>query len=305
MTEIASLLRDTAAALGRSGLVSSQAEARTLVSLALGVEPARLVLVPEVTSAQKQALADMVAQRVAGRPLQHITGEAYFRTVTLAVGPGVFIPRPETEVLAGWAISQVEKGQRRVVELCAGSGAISLAIMTESDPEAVWAVERDEVACQWLARNLEGTGAQAVCADMAEALHHLDGSIDIVVANPPYVPTSQRDLLPADVGHDPAAALFSGPVGLDDTVTVARVAGRLLRGGGVVGSEHGEDQGEGVAEVLAAAGFVDISCHADLAGRPRFTTARKPNHPTIARSAAQRPACGCSSVSSSQHTVGT
>ena len=216
----------------------------------------------------------MIRRRLAGEPIQHITKLAYFRTISVQVGPGVFIPRPETEVLAGWAIDQVRLGCRVVVELCAGSGAISTAIAAEALGADQWAVEREDLAYSYLTTNLVGTAVVPVHADMAEALPALEGQVDLVVANPPYVPTAEQ--LPYDVRHDPPTALFSGPLGLDATRTVATVAWRLLRPGGVVGSEHGDNQGEAVRSIFAETCFVDTVTNHDLAGRPRFITARKP-----------------------------
>jgi len=216
----------------------------------------------------------MIRRRLSGEPIQHITNKAFFRTISVQVGPGVFVPRPETEVLAGWAIDQVRQGCRMVVELCAGSGAISRAIAAEVPGADQWAVEREDLAYAYLCENLVGTAVVPVHADMAEALPNLDGQVDLVVANPPYVPTDEQ--LPDDVRHDPPPALFSGPLGLDATRTVAEVAWRLLRPGGVVGSEHGDNQGEAVRSIFMQACFADTVTNHDLAGRPRFITASKP-----------------------------
>jgi release factor glutamine methyltransferase len=176
-------------------------------------------------------------------------------------------------VLTGWAIDQVKQGFGRVVELCAGSGAISRAIVTEALPSACWAVERSDQAYTYLVQNLADTCVVPVHQDMAEALRDLDGTVDLVVANPPYVPTGQQ--VPADVQYDPDEALYSGDDGLDAIRMVADVAKRLLRPGGVVGCEHGEDHAGEVREIFAHAGFDRISTNDDLTNRPRFVTARK------------------------------
>ncbi|MCL2736924.1 MAG: peptide chain release factor N(5)-glutamine methyltransferase [Propionibacteriaceae bacterium] len=277
MTTPAQAVTAVATALTRAGVASAPAEARILVGFALGVDPSRLILAPVLTADQQAHIDRLVAERLGGSPLQHVTGQAHFRTVSVRVGPGVFIPRPETELLAGWAVAQVAAGARRVVELCAGSGAISLAVATESAPEEHWAVEVSDVAYAYLVSNLAGTGVHTVHADMAHALGDLDSTIDVVVANPPYIPLSDRDSLPRDVHQDPDLALYSGDDGLIHTRVVADVASRLLRPGGVVGSEHGDDQADDVCRVFALAGFTDITAHADLASRPRFVTAKKPD----------------------------
>jgi len=271
-------IASTCALLEQAGIVSPRAEARTLVCFALDVEPSQLALIDDLTTTQQELLDQAVKARISGQPLQHVTGRAYFRTICVHVGPGVFIPRPETELLAGWAIDQVRAGHGRVVELCAGSGAMSCSIAAESSPAACWAVERSDQAYPYLVENLAGTGVIPVHQDMVGALAGLDGSIDLVVANPPYVPLSQD--LPRDVQADPDEALFSGEEGLDATVDVAEVAMRLLRPGGVVGSEHGDDQAEQVRQIFAQAGFEQIRTHSDLGSRPRFVTARKPGSVT-------------------------
>ena len=233
-----------------------------------------MALIEGITPCQQEILDQAVAARISGTPLQHVTGTAYFRTTSVHVGPGVFIPRPETEVLAGWAIDKVKHGYDRVVELCAGSGAISRAIVTEASPSACWAVERSEEAYPYLVDNLAGTCVVPVHQDMAQALTDLDGTVDLVVANPPYVPVGQD--VPADVQYDPDEALYSGADGLDAIRVVADVAMRLLRPGGVVGCEHGEDHARDVQGIFAAVGFDRISTNDDLTNRPRFVTARKP-----------------------------
>jgi len=265
--------------LHQAGVTSAEAEARTLVSFALGVEPTRLILASDLTVEQQEILAASVASRIGGTPVQHVTGRAFFRTGSVRVGPGVFIPRPETEAVAGWAIDQVRAGCRRVVELCAGSGAICVAIARESDPSAQWAVENNPDAFAYLLANLEESGIVPVLADMSWALPELNSTVDLVVANPPYIPRAWKPMMPADVHQDPDEALYSGPDGLDALTVVADVARRLLRPGGVVGSEHGDDQAEQVRALFIRAGFTDVRTHLDLCDRPRFVTAVQPDAP--------------------------
>jgi len=219
----------------------------------------------------------LAARRAAREPLQYLTGTAYFRTVEVAVGPGVFIPRPETEVMTGWAIDWLRgRDYPVVVELCAGSGAISLAVATELGGCDQHAVERDAAAAAYLRRNVAGAGVAVVESDMADALPELDGRVDLVIANPPYIPDGDAPALPSDVrDHEPPASLFSGSQGLDAIRVVADVAARLLRPGGVVACEHGDDQGALAPSVFEARGFADVADHADLTRRPRFVTARR------------------------------
>jgi release factor glutamine methyltransferase len=273
--------------------VGSVAEAKTLLAHALAVEPGRLPLIPDVSEADLAAFEALIERRLAGEPVQHLTGRAYFRTISVAVGPGVFIPRPETELLVGWAIEalagRVNSGFTGpydrvnplltpplpvVVELCAGSGAISKALANELPGPEYWAVELSPHAWPYLVANLAESGVRAAQGDMADALYHLDGTVDLVIANPPYVPETARDGLPVDVLRDPDLALFSGPDGLDALVVVADVAARLLRPGGWVCAEHDDTHGTAAPALFAARGFSEVADHLDLAGRPRFVTAR-------------------------------
>lgn len=262
--------------------LGSPAEARTLVAHVLAVDPARLLLVPPPDAAALARLADLVARRLGGVPLQHLTGEAFFRTVRVEVGPGVFIPRPETEVMTGWALETLvalerERSAPVVVELCAGSGAISLSLATEHPAAEVHCVEVSEDAWPYLERNLAGTGVDARLGDMADAFGDLDGRVDLVIANPPYIPLAEYDGVPAEVrDFDPPQALFSGQDGLDALRVVARVAARLLRPGGWVCAEHADVQGESAPEVLVRhGGFRRIADHVDLNARPRFVVAQR------------------------------
>lgn len=272
-----SLLGPAGARLAQAGAASPEADARTLLAWALGVEPYRLAFtdVDEAAAARFEAAVD---GRAVGVPLQYLTGVAHFRTVDVRVGPGVFIPRPETEALAGWALERLSEATAppRVVELCAGSGAITKALIAEGPGGRYWAVESDPVAFGYLRANL-ATDADLVPADMAGALADLDGTIDLVIANPPYIPEVDRDLVASDVlAHEPHTALFSGQDGLDGLRVAAQAAARLLAPGGWVGIEHDEETGTSAVAELAALGcFSRIEDFPDLTGRPRFVTACK------------------------------
>lgn len=278
MISVSQAIACTTARLEQAGIASAVGEARSLVSFATQSPPSQLALIEGLTCGQQTTLESSLRARLSGTPLQHITGRAYFRTVSVSVGPGVFIPRPETEVLTGWAINQLKhkQGSRRVVELCAGSGAISLAIATEVDNCEQWAVELSPTAYQYLLSNLTDSAVTSVLADMGDALEELNATIDLVIANPPYISEAQRGILPADVYHDPVEALFSGTQGLEAITVVARVAARLLKPAGVLGCEHGETQSDAVSRILNQAGFIDIHDWTDLNNQPRFATATKP-----------------------------
>lgn len=253
-------------------------EHRLLLEAVVGEERARHRPVT-LTDDEQARLADLIERRISGVPLQHLTGLAYFRYETLHVGPGVFIPRPETEVMTGWVIDRLRErgGDQRVVELCGGSGAISRAIAREYPSARQWVVELSEEALPWLRRNLAGTEVEAVEGDMAEALHELDGTVDVVVVNPPYVPLDAFEGLPVDVrDHDPAMALFSGEDGLDAMHVVEAVAARLLKPGGLLAAEHAEVQHGAVELVIAGRGnFTHVVDHVDLTGRWRFVTGER------------------------------
>ena len=192
------------------------------------------------------------------------------------------MPRPETELLAGWAIEAAIGAGRAasrppvVVDLCTGSGAIARAVVDEVPQAEVHAVELDEGALAWAERNLAGTGVDLRHGDLATAFDDLLGSVDVVVCNPPYIPLEAWESVAAEArDHDPHLALFSGDDGLDAMRVLEQRAARLLRVGGVVGAEHADVQGESAPAVFAGAGrWQDVTDHRDLAGRPRYLTAR-------------------------------
>jgi release factor glutamine methyltransferase len=260
-----------------AGVASPEHDAAELLAHVLGTTRARLPLVDAVPAEALEAYDDLITRRAAREPLQHLTGTAYFRHVELAVGPGVFVPRPETELLAGWAIDQATPQDRPVVvDLCTGSGAVARAIADEVPGAIVHAVELDEAAHLWAERNLSGTGVDLRLGDMATAFDDLAGTVDVLTCNPPYIPLDAWESVAAEArDHDPHLALFSGADGLDAIRVLEHRAALLLRGGGVVGFEHADVQGESAPAVFSAAGrWADVRDHRDLAGRARFTTAR-------------------------------
>ena len=193
----------------------------------------------------------------------------------------MFVPRPETEVLAGWGVDRAREvlAEGRtpvVVDLCTGSGAIALALATEVAEADVHAVELSEDAYAWAAKNLAGSGVDLRQGDMADAFPDLDGTVDVLLCNPPYIPLeAYESVAPEARDHDPSLALWSGDDGLEAMRVLERVATRLLRPGGVVGAEHADVQGESAPGVFRAHGhWSDVRDHRDLAGRPRYLTAR-------------------------------
>ncbi|MCW2752298.1 MAG: prmC [Aeromicrobium sp.] len=271
------LLTEATEALERAGVSSPRHDAETLLSHVTGVPRMALVQRAKPDPIQVAKFQELVAARVRRLPLQHLIGSAAFRYVDVEVGPGVFVPRPETELLAGWAIDHAKTLTKPVVvELCAGSGAIALSVVHEVPAAQVHAVELDEPAFGWAQRNLDGTGVDLRLGDMADAFPDLDGTVDIVVANPPYIPLDAwESVAPEARDHDPALALWSGDDGLDAMRVLEQTAWRLLKPGGVVGAEHADAQGESAPDVFTAR-WAEVRDHLDLAERPRYVTALKP-----------------------------
>jgi release factor glutamine methyltransferase len=280
------LLHQAASELREVGVSSAEQEARQLLAYAAGVELARLPLLDAVEDAQAAYFEVLIKKRARRIPLQHLTGRAHFRYLEVEVGPGVFVPRPETEVMTGWAIEQlrpmvyaVARGESRhlpvVVELGTGSGAVAKSIALELTGTRVHAVELSEEAAAYAARNLADTTVELHVQDMIGALPELSRSVDLVIANPPYIPLEAfESVLPEVRDYDPPLALFSGDDGLDVIKVVAAEAARLLRPAGLLCVEHADGQGESAQQVLVRHGaFAGVRDHLDLNGRPRFVTA--------------------------------
>lgn len=274
-----SLLDDAEASLAEAGVASPRVDAELLLAHVTGVPRALLLVAARPNDLQRRSYLEMVEARTRRVPLQHLLGSAAFRFVDVEVGPGVFVPRPETEVLAGWAVDEARAVDGRapvVVDLCTGSGAIALAIVHEVPGAEVHAVELGEPAYEWAQRNLSGSGADLRLGDAADAFGDLDGQVDVVVCNPPYIPLDAwESVAPEARDHDPALALWSGDDGLDAIRMVEATAWRLLRPGGAVGVEHADAQGESAPAVFAGR-WSDVRDHPDLTERPRYVTARKP-----------------------------
>jgi release factor glutamine methyltransferase len=260
--------------LAAAGVESARHDAEELAAHLLGVRRTELVRHDRIDGPAFEALID---RRAARQPLQHLTGVAYFRRVALAVGPGVFVPRPETEVMVGKVVEflRLLPVGARVVDLGTGSGAIALSVVTEVPGTQVHAVEVDPAAHDWAARNLASSPVTLHLADARTALVELAGSCDVVVSNPPYIPLpAWESVAPEARDHDPPTALWSGADGLDMLRVVVRRAAELLRPGGLVAVEHADAQTDSAPALLRTAGFWRaVADHQDLTGRGRFVTA--------------------------------
>jgi release factor glutamine methyltransferase len=273
-------IREAAGILAGAGVASPRRDAEELAAHVLGVERTRLPLVPLVDPGVIEALRALVSRRAERVPLQHLTGLAALGPATVSVGPGVFVPRPETELVLEWALARLAgRAGPVLVDLCTGSGALALAVAAARPDAAVYAVERDRAALSWARRNVDAAGAAVtlVAGDVADGalLTELDAAVDVVTCNPPYVPAGSS--VPPEVAcHDPARAVFAGPDGLEVIRPAVALAARLLRPGGALAIEHDESQGGSVRALLRARGVLtEVTDHRDLAGKPRFATAHR------------------------------
>ena len=273
--------------LARAGVADPSVDAELLLAWTLGPEVSRgevhagIIRGDALEAAQHARFRDLISRRAAREPLQHITGSAPFRHLTLSVGPGVFVPRPETEIVAQFAIDALANAAEPdpiAVDLGTGSGAIALAMATEVPHARVHAVEKSVEAIAWTRRNVEAIAPRVDLrhGDLATAFDDLVGRVAVVASNPPYVPT---DAVPRDDEvrlHDPALALYGGEDGLDVVRIISRRGLELARPGGALVLEHGEWQGEAIREILTADGWLGAATHPDLTGRDRATTAIRP-----------------------------
>lgn len=283
---LAAAIRAAAARLAAAGVPDPLVDAELLAAHALGLGRGALQAAAHrgdvLTAADAGALEALVRRREAREPLQHLTGTAGFRHLELAVGAGVFVPRPETEILAQLAIDALRGAASAspvAVDLGTGSGAIALAMATEVPHARVFAAERDPDAFGWASRNAAAVGAAnltLVNADLADAFADLDGAVSVVASNPPYVPDAAIPRDPEVRDYDPPAALYGGVDGLDVIRVISRVALRLAHPGGVILLEHGEWQGQAVRAILADAGWRACATHPDLTLRDRVTTGIRP-----------------------------
>lgn len=270
-------------ALTQAGVPSPRADAELLICHVLGVSrgsvQAKAITGEVLSSEDLITITELVERRAAREPLQHITGRAPFRSIELAVGPGVFVPRPETEGVAGIAIDALRAAaspQPIAVDLGTGSGAIALAMAHEVPHASVYGVEVSPLAFVWTKQNflaIAPQNARAVFVDLADALPELNGTVAVVASNPPYIPLGAIPRDPEVRLHDPEIALYGGADGLDVVRAVSATAWRLLHAGGTLVIEHGELQAAEIAALLAADGWSAIAGHRDLLERDRATTA--------------------------------
>ncbi|WPO88708.1 peptide chain release factor N(5)-glutamine methyltransferase [Herbiconiux sp. KACC 21604] len=283
---VRSLYQRSVEILAASGVLDPQVDAELLIGHVLGASRGRVqsmtVTDAPVGPEDTLAIVEAVERRAAREPLQHITGVAWFRSLELSVGPGVFVPRPETEFVAGLAIDAlravVPAGENPpvAVDLGTGSGAIALSLAVEVPHAAVVGVENSPRAFVWAKENLRRVdpgNARLVFIDLADALPELDGTVDVVVSNPPYIPLGAIPRDPEVRLFDPEQALYGGDDGLVVVREVSATARRLLRPGGALVVEHGDLQGAEMRELLAADGWRAAATHRDLTGRDRATTA--------------------------------
>ncbi|WP_248241363.1 peptide chain release factor N(5)-glutamine methyltransferase [Microbacterium kunmingense] len=279
-------LRDARVRLERAGVGGAEVDAELLAAHVLGVGrgevQAAVIRGARLDAADRARFDDVVAQRATRVPLQHLTGSAPFRHLELRVGPGVFVPRPETEMVAQLAIDALRAAaspEPVAVDLGTGSGAIALSLATEVPHAQVHAAENDVAAFLWAKENFAAVGARnarVAFVDLAAAFGELDGTVSVVVSNPPYVPD---DAIPRDPEvrfFDPPAALYGGPDGLDVIRVLSGVGMRLLHPGGVLIIEHGEWQGAAIRDLLTSDGWRAAATHRDLTLRDRATTALRP-----------------------------
>lgn len=306
MATVFELVRSASAMLRASGVDTPEHDAKLLAAEVFGVDlqtvDKAMLMGSETSELAKQGAKQsgedaalkrfhtMVDRRSKREPLQHITGHAPFRYLDLKVGPGVFIPRPETELVVQEGIEWTTRHgmyRAKVVDLCAGSGAIGLAFATEVPGSEVWAVEKSERTAQWTRRNLDETTKRypAIAGnyhlEIADAtqmptLNQLDGTIDIVLTNPPYVPLADIPQQPEVRDYDPDLALYGGSA--DGTLIPERIiarAAKLLKNGGLLVMEHDITQGERLSTFALSYGFSNVMVHNDYTGRPRYMTAKK------------------------------
>lgn len=265
------------ATLDRAGIDSARIDAELLAAHVAGIDRGRLGLAETPPEEFFDRFQAAIAERARRVPLQHITGTAPFGPVVLKVGPGVFIPRPETEAMLEWAVAQQLPDNPLIIDLCTGSGALAVAIGRARPGARVLAVDDDPRALHYARGNAAGTGVRVIEGDVADPtlLSDLDGTVDLVVSNPPYIPAG-ADLEPEVAEHDPAHALFGGADGMAVIRPIVARAARLLADGGLLAIEHDDTTSGLTVETIRSSGsFTDVQPRSDLAGRPRFVTARR------------------------------
>ncbi|OBI47078.1 protein-(glutamine-N5) methyltransferase, release factor-specific [Mycobacterium kyorinense] len=276
-TPLRRAIDSAAVALAQAGIDSARYDAEQLAAHVVGSERGRLSLLEAPDDDFFTRYDAIIAERSRRVPLQHLVGSVDFGPVTLRVGPGVFVPRPETEALLEWAIAQRLPAKPIIVDICTGSGALAVALSRYWPTARVLGIDDTDTALEYARLNSTGTAVELVRADVTVPglLPELDGQVDLVVANPPYVPDG-TPVEPEISQHDPAHAVFGGPDGMTVISAVVGLAARWLRPGGLFAVEHDDTTSRQTAQLLSDTTlFDDVVAQQDLAGRPRFVTARK------------------------------
>ena len=273
MAQIKQLLLEAETSLALAEIENPKLDAQLLLSELLQISRTELLLQPEVSIEQARIFNNQIKQRCDHRPIQYITGVAYFRYLTLRVGEGVLIPRPETEELVSGVIEKINATDRPItlIDLGAGSGAIALSVAYEIPDVKVIAVENSEAALLWLKKNtdLVAPHVELISADVNSFA--VDQKVDFVTANPPYLPAAE--MLPKEVENfEPSTALRGGSDGMEIPNQFILCAARVLKSGGYFAIEHGEHQGESIKIALNYY-FTEVTVHYDLTGRPRWSSA--------------------------------
>jgi release factor glutamine methyltransferase len=281
MTALRRAIDSAAELLAEAGIDSARCDAEQLAAHVAGTDRGRLTLIESPGDEFFGRYRDVISARSRRVPLQHLIGTVAFGPVLLHVGPGVFIPRPETEAILAWVTAQRLAARPVIVDLCTGSGALAVALAQHRPAARIIGIDDSVAALEYARRNAEGSAVELVHADVTEPvsnpglLSELDGQVDLVVANPPYVPDGTL-LEPEVTQHDPHHAVFGGPDGMALIVPVVAHAGRWLRPGGLFAVEHDDTTAAQTVELVSRTGrFDDVVARQDLAGRPRFVTARR------------------------------
>ncbi|BBZ40801.1 peptide chain release factor N(5)-glutamine methyltransferase [Mycobacterium conspicuum] len=277
MSDLRQAIDSAAALLADAGIDSARCDAEQLAAHLAGVDRGRLALLDPPGDEFFERYREAVATRSRRVPLQHVTGTVAFGPVQLHVGPGVFIPRPETECLLEWVTAQQLAPRPVIVDLCTGSGALAAALAHHRPGARIIAIDDSDAALDYARRNTAGTAVELLRADVTGEglLPELETQVDVVVANPPYIPDA-AELDPEVAQHDPHHALFGGPDGMRVITAVVALAGRWLRAGGLFAVEHDDTTSAKTVELIDSSTlFDDIHARRDLAGRPRFVTARR------------------------------
>jgi release factor glutamine methyltransferase len=281
---LSSLLDQATSRFEVAGIETARVDAELLACFVLGysrgeLQTALIANTALASDQQLESLEQLFARREAREPLQHLTGEAHFRNITLSVGKGVFVPRPETEWVTQFAVDATKASaapEPLVFDLCAGSGAIGLAIASEVPNAQVIGIEKSAEAFEYAVANYKKLAPQngtALLGDLSEAPSEFDGLADVVISNPPYIPNQMVPIYPEVALHDPGLALYGGDDGLEVIRVVSQTAKRLLRPGGTLVIEHADMQGEAVRHLLLKDGWRQVRTHQDFNGRDRTATA--------------------------------